>query len=215
MRDRWRVLAALLDKSRRALYDYVRRQDHPVTREEAAEAGRLSRGLAAFHLDKLVDAGLLRARYQSPPDKRGRGRTPKVYEAVEDGLSITIPERRYEFIASVLADAVATDPGVARDAALREARDRGATLGARYRDGVPAAVLSEALADLGFEPESDGRRTLLHNCPFHALAERQRELVCELNLAFVSGLIDGFGTTEVRALLAPRPGGCCVELAAG
>jgi len=64
--DRWDAVATLTDASRRALYDYVRRQDHPVRREEAAEATAMSRGLAAFHLDKLVRAGLLAARYEAP-----------------------------------------------------------------------------------------------------------------------------------------------------
>src|SRR5918997_3786565 len=111
MADSWHAVAALVDRSRRALYDYVRRQDHPVGREEAADATAMSRGLAAFHLDKLVDAGLLAARYEAPGDQpRGRGRTPKVYEPLGDGLAVTIPERRYELIAEILADAVAADP---------------------------------------------------------------------------------------------------------
>src|SRR5690349_8231106 len=120
MSDRWDVAAALVDPSRRALYDFVRRQDHPVGREEAADATGMSRGLAAFHLDKLVDAGVLTARYEAPTGQpRGRGRAPKVYEAVGDGLAITIPERRYELIAEILADAVAGEPRQAFEAALR------------------------------------------------------------------------------------------------
>src|SRR3954469_24326431 len=120
MTDRWTAVATLADISRRALYDYVRRQDHPVGREEAAEATVMSRGLAAFHLDKLVDAGLLTARYEAPADQpRGRGRAPKLYEAVGDGLAVTIPERRYDLIAEILAEAVAADPGHADDAAMQ------------------------------------------------------------------------------------------------
>jgi predicted ArsR family transcriptional regulator len=69
MTDRWTAVTTLTDPSRRALYDYVRHQDHPVRREEAAEATTMSRGLAAFHLDKLVAAGLLTARYEAPADR--------------------------------------------------------------------------------------------------------------------------------------------------
>src|SRR5690348_7603634 len=101
----------MADGSRRSLYDYVRHQDHPVSREEAADATGMSRGLVAFHLDKLVEAGLLAARYQPPAGQpRGRGRTPKVYEPAGDGFAVTIPERRYELIAEILADAVAGNP---------------------------------------------------------------------------------------------------------
>ncbi|MFC8614965.1 helix-turn-helix transcriptional regulator [Micromonospora purpureochromogenes] len=212
MPDRWTAVAALADPSRRALYDHVRHQDHPVTREEAADAAGISRGLAAFHLDKLVDAGLLRARYQAPPDQpRGRGRSPKVYELAGDGLAVTIPERRYELIAEILADAVVDDPAHADAASRRLAGQRGRSLGAGLaEDGCD--ILS-ALGGLGFEPRPDAqRRVLLHNCPFHALATRHTALVCGLNHAFLTGLLEGLGAADVEARLAPRPGACCVEL---
>lgn len=202
-------MTALADPSRRTLYDYVRRQDHPVSREEAADGVGMSRGLAAFHLDKLVDAGLLRARYQAPPDQpRGRGRTPKVYQPIADSLAITIPERRYELIAQILADAIDEGAAHAEEAARRYARERGHEIGTRLR----GHALLDVLAGLGFEPEA-GAPTVLRNCPFHVLAATHTALVCGLNHAFVSGLIDGLGTSGVIARLAPRADACCVELA--
>jgi predicted ArsR family transcriptional regulator len=214
MGDRWSGVAALVDLSRRALYDYVRRADHPVTREEAADAHGLSRNLTAFHLDKLVESGLLHARYETPPDQpRGRGRAPKVYEAAGDGVAVTIPERRYELIAEILADAVADNPTQADQAARHHAHQRGYDLGTRVRaaNGDIVAVL----ATLGFEPQLEPGRVLLHNCPFHSLAVRQTPLVCGINHAFLAGLLDGAGRTDVRALLEPRPGACCVQLTGG
>lgn len=208
--DRWSAVATLVDASRRALYDFVRRQDHPVGREEAAEATAMSRSLAAFHLDKLVDAGLLTARYEAPADRpRGRGRAPKVYEPLGDGLAVTIPERHYELIADILAEAVTDDQATTRDTATAVARRRGQDIGTRMRSvGVDVA---DALAGLGFEPHSRPGVVQLHNCPFHALAVRHTALVCGLNLGFVSGLLDGLGVV-VEARLAPRTGACCVEL---
>jgi predicted ArsR family transcriptional regulator len=212
----WKAVAALVDPVRRALYDYVRRQDHPVTREEAADGRRVSRSLAAFHLDKLVDAGLLRARYEAPADQpRGRGRAPKVYEPTADALAITVPERRYELIGEILADAVAGDPADARAAATRHAFDRGRAFGqAAVRSSPDELTAAEAaLAGFGFEPQRGTAAWLtLHNCPFHALADRQRELVCGLNRAFVAGVLAGLGAEGVTAQLAPRPGACCVTV---
>jgi predicted ArsR family transcriptional regulator len=206
--SRWTAVTALADGSRRTLYEYVRRQDHPVSREEAAEATRMSRNLAAFHLDKLVDAGLLAARI-APPDG-GRGRAPKVYEAAADGLAITIPERRYALVAEILADAVADDPVDAGAAARDHARRRGEAFAAE----LGGTGLDEALAGFGYEPERpDGATVLLRNCPFHALAVRQTALVCGLNHAFLAGLVDGLGMAgHTDARLAPRAGACCVEL---
>lgn len=205
MTDRWAAVASLTDASRRALYDYVRRQDHPVAREEAAEATAMSRGLAAFHLDKLVDAGLLSARYEAPADQpRGRGRAPKVYEPTGDGLAVTVPERRYELIADILAEAV--DAGAPpADIAHRRGRDLGTAL-------RPTTDVVAILTGLGFEPGLEGDVTLLHNCPFHALAARHTALVCGLNHSFITGLVAGLGANAVDPHLAPRPGACCVQL---
>jgi predicted ArsR family transcriptional regulator len=212
MDDRWNVVTALSEPSRRALYDYVRRQDHPVGREEAAEATAISRALAAFHLDKLVEVGLLSARYQAPAGQaRGRGRTPKVYEATGDGLAVTIPERRYELMADILAEAVAGGEQPAAEAAARLAYRRGRDLSVVVPPG-PDVV--GALAALGFEPRSGPEAVTLHNCPFHALAARHTALVCGLNHAFLSGLVDGLGVTDATPVLAPHPGRCCVELRA-
>jgi predicted ArsR family transcriptional regulator len=211
MHDRWTALTTLTDASRRALYDYVRRQDHPVGRDEAAAATAMSRGLAAFHLDKLVAAGLLAARYESPVGRpRGRGRAPKVYEPIGNGLSVTIPERRYELIAEILAAAVAGDDEPVREAATRLAYQRGREL-SEHR-AADRADLVAVLADLGFEPSRDDAVISLHNCPFHPLAARFTDLVCGLNHALVAGLVDGLDAGGTEAVLAPRPGRCCVEL---
>lgn len=161
----WQAVAALVDQVRRALYDYVRSQDHPVTREEAADAQHISRSLAAFHLDKLVGAGLLQTRYEAPTDQaRGRGRTPKVYEAAPGCISLTIPERRYDLIGEILAQAVAQDPADARSAALRLAEQRGVAIGHGVDGGGSVVAV---LAELGFDPADDDERIRLRNCPFH------------------------------------------------
>jgi predicted ArsR family transcriptional regulator len=204
----WDTVAALADPVRRALFDHVRHQDHPVTREEAGDAVAISRNLCAFHLDKLVDAGLLRARYESPPDKqRGRGRTPKVYEPTGVGLALSVPPRHYELVGEILADAVAEDPADAKAAARDEALAAGRRIGAAYHGDDRAA-----LEDLGFEPRDTGDGIALDNCPFHTLAQRQPELICGLNVAFVTGLLEGLGADDRHAELRPRAGACCVHV---
>lgn len=219
MGETWRAVAALVDRSRRALYLYVRRQDHPVSREEAAGAQQITRNLAAFHLDKLVEAGLLQARYEVPAGPRRRGRAPKVYEPTGD-LSITVPERRYQLLADILAEAVAGDPTDAAAAARAHARSYGQRMGEQLRAagtgaGLPAHRQPElvgVLEELGFDPTAGDGATTLANCPFRALADRHTELVCGLNYEFVSGLLTGLGVTGLRARLVPQPPRCCVEL---
>src|SRR5947208_266429 len=52
-------VALLHEPTRRLLYEYVRSRGRPVGRDEAAGAAGVSRSLAAFHLDRLAEAGLL------------------------------------------------------------------------------------------------------------------------------------------------------------
>ncbi|MFF3559350.1 transcriptional regulator [Streptomyces sp. NPDC002574] len=178
----------------------------------------------AFHLDKLVDAGLLRARYENPGGIRKVGRKPKVYEPTETDLRVSIPERRSDVIAEILMDAVLAErPGEdARAAALRTARDRGRQTGAAERARIRPGRLgperslgvSEPLLErFGFEPDRQGPTLLrLLNCPFHQLAARSPELICGINHAFLAGMLDGLQATGVDAVLAPSPGRCCVEV---
>jgi predicted ArsR family transcriptional regulator len=215
-KSRWHAIAALVDPVRRALYEYVRRQRRAVTREEAAAAQAISRSLTAFHLDKLVASGLLRARYEAPAgEPRGRGRKPKVYEAAGE-VVVTVPPRRYDLVGEIMADALAAGPAPAGEAALREAYDRGQAAGSERRvagDGTgELAQAGEALAEVGFEPVEEPGRLVLANCPFSALVARQPELICGINHAYVRGLLAGLDAGRLTARLAPRPDACCVEV---
>lgn len=209
------------DELRRGMYTFIRAARRPVTRDEAAAAVGISRKLAAFHLDKLVDAGVLRADYQRSTQRVGRA--PKVYQPVEADISISIPPRQHDLLAGILLDsALAND--AARDAALRAAHDRGETLGtterAQSRPGRLGAeraltLATNALQRNGFEPDRSSPTCVrLRTCPFHPLAARAPDLVCGINHAFVTGLLDGLDATTVRAVLSPSPGECCVELTA-
>jgi predicted ArsR family transcriptional regulator len=75
-------------------------------------------------------------------------------------------------------------------------------------------ALLESLRERGYEPrEAPDGDIRLGNCPFHALAEDHRELVCGMNLELAAGLIDGLGEPGVEARLDPQPGQCCVAIA--
>src|SRR5437660_1685775 len=114
------------------MFEFIRRERRPVTREEAAASVGISRKLAAFHLDKLVSAGLLRARYEPPTGRSKVGRRPKVYEPVATGITVSIPQRRFETLADILTEAVLTeaDGESAHETALRVAARRGEEMGA-------------------------------------------------------------------------------------
>lgn len=218
------AVAALGDRLRREMYTFIRRSGRPVTRNEAAAAVGISRKLAAFHLEKLVDVGLLRARYQVVGGVRKVGRTPKVYESTDMAIRVSIPERQYEVLADLLMEAVLTEGAdeTARQAAVRVAGRRGKELGAAERErtrpgrlGVERALTltEDVLARHGFEPARESSTCVrLRNCPFHPLAAKAPDLVCGLNHTFLTGMLTGLDAPGVRAMLVPRSGECCVEL---
>src|SRR5680860_1382324 len=66
-------IAALGEPVRRALYLWLVAQPEPVTRDDAAAGAGVARHVAKFHLDKLVDEGLLEVEYSRPPGRGGPG----------------------------------------------------------------------------------------------------------------------------------------------
>ncbi|MFI6297356.1 helix-turn-helix transcriptional regulator [Nonomuraea sp. NPDC050790] len=202
------ALSHLQDPVRRALYDHVAATGGEVGRGEAAQAAGVSRTLAAHHLDKLVEAGLLESGFRAPEKKGpGSGRPAKVYRRAKAERSVSLPPRDYGALAGLLAGVVGT-LGV-EDRAEAAARTAGERLG-RGRGGEP---LAGVLRERGYEPYAEGGVLRMRNCPFHTLSEEQPVLVCAMNLALCQGLLAGMGGDPGRATLDPRPGECCVAVA--
>ncbi|WAL75592.1 hypothetical protein OU787_31120 [Kitasatospora sp. YST-16] len=131
-------VSVLGEESRRRMFAFIRRAGHPVTRDEAAASVGISRKLAAFHLDKLVAAGLLRARYGAPGAQRRVGRQPKVYEPTDAQIAVTIPERRHELLADLLLAGVLGEGGGAAPPTRRPSRPRTAAGGWASRSASAA-----------------------------------------------------------------------------
>jgi predicted ArsR family transcriptional regulator len=203
-------LAVLNDPVRRRLFAYVRTSPEPVSREEAAEAVGISRSLAAYHLDKLAGQALLAATYRRPEGRTGpgAGRPAKVY-AAEGEVSVSVPPREYELAADLLAEAAETSDEA------RVALDAVATRSGRRLGESAKGSLEEALTARGYEPfEDEDGVILLRNCPFHRLARRHRDVVCQMNQAYLEGLLEGLERADVTASLEPEPGRCCVAIRA-
>jgi len=222
--QRLAVVCGLDDPVRRRLYDYVSAAGQPVGRDEAATAAGIGRPLAAYHLDRLVNLGLLTADYKRAPGRTGpgAGRPAKRYIRSVSEFAVTVPPREYELAARLLAEAVESDEsGSARDALRRAARALGTKIGrsARERKGGSGSgdeVMRAALDEHGFEPFSGEDGTVsLRNCPFHALAAEHTEVVCGMNLALLEGVTAGIGAQDMQPVLDPAPGRCCVAIRTG
>jgi predicted ArsR family transcriptional regulator len=222
-------IAALDQPLRRDLYRLLSARDGWVTRDEASAALDVPRSVAAFHLDKLAEAGVVETTFERTTGRTGpgAGRPAKVYRRGTKELSASVPERRYDLAGSLLATAIAEaertgEPiadclsATARAAGCAIGEEAAAATGAlTKRDDRRNAVL-EILARHGYEPVLGKRGEIaLVNCPFHRLAEEHRSLVCGMNLDFLAGLLEGMGPADrLDARLAPEPGYCCVRIKA-
>ena len=216
-------LAVLAEPARRRLYLYVAPRADAVGRDEAAQAVGVSRALAAFHLDRLVEEGLLQTEFRRLTGRSGpgAGRPSKLYRRARRELAVSLPKRSYELAARLFATALddgTSGPPDPRERLRAAAHEYGKELGAAARDlatddrgGGEVGALTRILADAGFEPRAEGGSIRLGNCPFHALATSHRNLTCGTNLALLDGVLAGLGATELTATQDPQPGLCCVH----
>jgi predicted ArsR family transcriptional regulator len=214
-------LALLGEPVRRALYEWVVAAGRPVSRDEASAAVGVTRALAAFHLDRLVRDGLLAPEFRRLTGRTGRGagRPAKLYRRGPREISVSLPERRYDVAAALMAEALeeiaeqrppdelrAVARAAGRRLGLEARRHAGRRPGRRrLRD-----ALVETLVDRGYEASEADGEIHLANCPFDALVQEHRDLVCGMNLALGEGLLAGLGNGGLRARLDPQPGRCCV-----
>lgn len=219
------AVSALAEPSRRALYEHVVAQHDWVSRDEAAEALGLRRGITAHHLDRLEADGLLESSHQRRNGRTGpgAGRPAKVYRRSPTGFEVSFPPTRYDLagrILSVAVDRARLEGASIDDAIDRAARDEGTRVGiavrARVGEGASGeqcrSALFEELRDEGFEPVTDADGvTVLHNCPFHELSAAHTALICGINHVMLDAAVDRCGNTGLEARLEPDAGACCVR----
>ena len=211
-------VGALQDPVRRALYLHVVEQGCAVSRDEAAEAVGISRALAAFHLDKLMELGLLKAEYRrlSGRSGPGAGRTSKLYRRSRHRFNMSLPHRNHELLARLLAESSDSAARIAPD--TEPAREYGRSLGSRARKGMrghpdPAKLLEcveAVLESLGFEPyRTSAAEIRLRNCPFDPLSRLYTPLVCGVGQAIITGITQGVGADRLRVGRKEQPNRCC------
>jgi predicted ArsR family transcriptional regulator len=213
-------VGALTDPIRRALYHFVAYQAGAVSRDQAAAGVDIPRHTAKFHLDKLVDEGLLVTEFRRLTGRTGpgAGRPAKLYRRARHEVNVTLPRRRYDLAGHVLADAAARAlSGLPMDEALRDAADNAAGVvleswPPEQADG--ASQLREILTKLGYEPRPhDGNGAItLGNCPFRQLSDDHEEIICRLNRDFIDSLGQHLSCDELQVSSVPRGPECCVQL---
>jgi predicted ArsR family transcriptional regulator len=217
MGDAFSAIGSLADPVRRRLYAFVAGRDDGVGREEAAREVGVPTHTARFHLDKLVEEGLLAVDHRrlSGRSGPGAGRPAKVYRRSGSEVAVSLPERGYDLVGHVFAAAVerSLEGTPITEALTEEAHAAGRRDGTAY-DGKGGELdrTADVLAGRGFEPTPDGAGLLLRNCPFDALAREHTALVCGVNRDYVGGVLDGLRCDRTSARLDPGADRCCVRV---
>lgn len=219
LEDQLASLVLLLEPTRAKLYRHVAGEREAVSRDGAATAMGITRAQAAFHLDKLVDAGLLRVEYRRLSGRAGRGagRPAKLYRRSRHRFDATVPPRNPELLARLLTESLSrVDHSPTREASYRYGHALGVRARRRVRQqpgvGTLARCVDDVAGELGFEPMVTADETWARNCPFDPLSREFPELVCQAALAILAGVRDGVGAVQVDVARRERADWCCVVL---
>lgn len=217
-------IGALADPVRRQLYRFVCDQRGLVSRDQAADAVGIPHHQAKFHLDRLTAEGLLESEYARLTGRSGpgAGRTSKLYRRAHRDIAVSLPQREYELAGRLMATAIARSAGTGEPVAEvlnRVAREYGHAMAVGPSPPRDArAALQRAIRVLrryGYEPRFSESEVELANCPFHALAQQQTELACNMNHALITGVADALAPHSPDARLCPGRDRCCVVLTPG
>ena len=215
-------VSALADPIRRALYHFVAHQPGAVSRDQAAAGLEIPRHTAKFHLDKLVDEGLLVPEFRRLSGRTGpgAGRPAKLYRRVRKEVNVTLPRRRYDLAGHVLADTLERiQAGTPLDQAIEAAAGNAANIVVESwppTESPDVERLTGVLAHLGYEPRpeggSDDDGIRLSNCPFQQLSDDHPGVICPLNRRFIDAVGRRLDCTDVQPTSVERGTGCCVAL---
>jgi predicted ArsR family transcriptional regulator len=211
----------LADERRRAVYLHVSRSQAPVTVNEIAETFEIHRNAAKHHLDRLLEAGLLRAEFRRVNGRRGpgAGRPSKLYSSTDVEVSFSLPERHYDLLAHLLLQAL-TQGDELETTGARFGRQLAGAKRTQDPSVDPMEGVRAVLDGLGFRPtvetDADGHVWVTtENCPFGWVAVEATEgQVCRLDRSIIAGVLEGFGcvTSAVKAHSTIANGqGTCVR----
>lgn len=211
--ERARSHGALAVPARVAVLDHLRTCPEPIDAHAVAAATGQHVTTVRFHLDVLIEAGLVVTSRQQP---HGRGRPRTLYAPVFQGHGA--PGGAYQELTDVLAANFGTTPARRR----RRAERAGADWAAQRLGPTPQPISSPAeargrvtgvFAEMGFDPEPASRgRVLLHDCPFRDTARAHPDVVCAAHQGLLTELLARLDPTRSAPVLEPfaLPGVCVI-----
>lgn len=190
-------------------------EPQPHSAREIAEHLGVHITTARFHLDLLIDAGIV----QTQSIRSGVGRPHKVYSVRPGSLRAASSEQSYRRLAELLADSLAAGQHTTpEDAGAAWGRSKtAAVLGAGTGDPARSSgqwigkigQMVDVLQEWGYTPEialaADGRtaRVSLRDCPFLELAAKHPDVVCGVHRGLIRGTLEALGENNTEIGLEP------------
>lgn len=198
--SRARVLALLQDAGQ------------PLSAHEVGDRLGTHPNSVRFHLDALVEAGLVVRGHEA---RATPGRPKVTYAAADTAPRVT--GRRYRLLAGLLAGVLAEQVPDPAAVAERTGREWSRSLSLPERDSRRDAetdaleVLVGTLDDVGFESRAvDDAGTLrieVSHCPFLEVAAEHDDVVCALHLGLMRGVLERrdapLGVLDLEPLVEP------------
>jgi predicted ArsR family transcriptional regulator len=129
-----------------------------------------------------------------------------------------LPPRRYDIAAGLFAEAMASpDPAKALN---KVARTFGQSLGTQTLNRVGKRLstrrllesVAATLHDFGYEPSVTRGELTLRNCPFDALCQEYRDIICPMNRAVMDGLVKALMAPDLITVPESPVDRCCVTI---
>ncbi|HET7724227.1 MAG TPA: helix-turn-helix domain-containing protein [Propionibacteriaceae bacterium] len=188
-----------LGPTRAQVLEHLRTLDVPVPLEEIASAVGIHQNTARFHLDALAGAGLV---VRDTEHREVPGRPKVLFRAA--GLT---RDTSYQNLAQVMvrhfAARLPDGPERALDAGTAWGQSLRAELDAENPDREPLERLVDGMASLGYEPELVGEPDPVLNlrpCPYGPLASEDPEIVCQMHLGLMRGVLGENQPWDVTAV---------------
>ena len=196
-----KITSTLADETRFQICNYMLQQKQPFTVQEISDYFKIHPNVARLHLTKLTEIKVITADFV----KTGKGGRPgRVYQASEEGISLTFPKREEPILLTILLqlvdslgdDALAKGKDIAYTQGLLEIQKILVKKNGTLTFEEKIALLEERATLIGYIPlieEQNSNKVTqfkIYNCPFRNQLPQSPEIICTLHEAYLRGQID-------------------------
>ena len=196
-----KITSTLADETRFQIYNFMLQHKRAFTVQEVADQFQIHPNVARLHLTKLAEIKVITADFV----KTGKGGRPgRVYQATEEGISLTFPKREDPILLTILLqlvsslgnEAIEKGKEIAYNQGLSEMKQLILNKNRTFTFEEKISLLEERAALIGYIPLIEDQDSTIniqlkiYNCPFRNQLPQDPETVCTIHEAYLRGQID-------------------------